>query len=108
MTSADIQDSQVFADLIVGDEDFVGADKAYGSDEARREVEANNSVPVIPGRVNRREPITYDKTIYRLRRRIEMFFGKIKENRRLAVHYEKTDNAFLGFIALATIPLHLC
>jgi len=35
-------------------------------------------------------------------------FGKLKENRRLAVRYEKTDLAFLGFIALAAIKIHLC
>jgi transposase len=37
-----------------------------------------------------------------------MFFGKLKEKRRLAVRYEKTDRNFLGFIALAALLIHLC
>ncbi|UCM86358.1 MAG: transposase [Rickettsia endosymbiont of Culicoides impunctatus] len=45
---------------------------------------------------------------YKLRGAIERFFGKIKENRRLAVRYEKDDLSFLSFIALAAIKLHLC
>ncbi len=32
----------------------------------------------------------------------------IKENRRLAVRYEKDDFSFLSFIALAAIKLYLC
>jgi hypothetical protein len=44
-----------------------------------------------------------DKKLYALRRCIELFFGRIKENRRLAVHYEKTDLCFLGFIACAIL-----
>jgi hypothetical protein len=38
-----------------------------------------------------------------------MFFGRIKENRRLAVRYEKTDLCFLGFIACAILKaFYLC
>lgn len=87
---------------------FVVEDKGYDSDEHRDALHANNNVPVIPGRKNRKKAIVYDKTIYKWRSRIEMFFGKIKENRRLAVRYEKTDLAFLGFIAIATLMIHLC
>ena len=36
-----------------------------------------------------------------------MFFGKIKENRRMTVRYEKTDAAFMAFIALAIIKMYL-
>jgi transposase len=34
---------------------------------------------------------------------IELFFGKLKENRRLAVRYEKLDVTFLGFITIAIV-----
>jgi transposase len=82
-------------------------DMGYDSDAHRLELEANNNIPVIPGRKNRKKLIIYDKIIYKLRSRIEMFFGRIKENRRLTVRYEKTDAAFLAFIALAIIKIHL-
>ena len=103
---ADITMANTLTAEIVGC--YVVADMGYDSDDHRRELGANNNVPVIPGRKNRKIPIVYDKKIYRWRRRIEMFFGKLKENRRLAVRYEKTDLAFLSFIALAAIKIHLC
>ncbi len=83
-------------------------DMGYDSDDHRNELRANNNEPVIPGRKNRTEEIPYNKDIYKLRRRIEMFFGKLKEKRRLAIRYEKTDRNFLGFIALASLLIHLC
>ena len=68
---------------------------------------ANNNIPVIPSRKNRKEPIPYDKAIYKIRKRIEIFFGKLKENRRLAIRYEKLDVTFLAFIACAAIKINL-
>ncbi|MDR1985488.1 MAG: hypothetical protein LBP88_00770 [Treponema sp.] len=35
-------------------------------------------------------------------------FGKLKENRRLAVRYEKSDITFLGFICIAFLKILLC
>ena len=82
---------------------YVVEDAGYDSDPHRRILESNNNIPVIPGRKNRKIQIVYDKNIYKLRKRIEILFGKIKENRRLAVRYEKLDLTFLGFIAIAII-----
>lgn len=102
------------ADITVADEltaDVVGChvveDMGYDSDLHRRELEANNNIPVIPGRKNRKIAIVYDKIIYKLRQRIECFFGTLKENKRLAVRYDKGDNTFLAFIALAIIKKNL-
>jgi IS5 family transposase len=104
---ADITIADALTAEIVGY--YIVADKGYDSDGHRRELRANNNVPVIPGRKNRKRPIEYDKKRYALRCRIEMFFGRLKENRRLAVRYEKTDLCFLGFIACAIIKaFHLC
>ena len=86
---------------------YVVEDMGYDSDHHRAMLCANNNVPVIPGRKNRKVPIIYDTKLYALRKRIEIFFGKLKENRRLAVRYEKMDLTFLGFIALAAIKIHL-
>ena len=47
--------------------------------------------------------VDYDQTVYTLRKRTEMFCGRIKENRRLVVRYEKLDAAFLGCIAIAIV-----
>ena len=98
------------ADITVADDltaDVVGCsvveDRGYDCDRHRRALEAHNNIPVIPGRKNRQVVVRYDKTVYKLRRRIEMFCGRIKENRRLVVRYEKLDVTLLGFIAIAIV-----
>ena len=102
------------ADISVADEltaDVVGfyvvEDMGYDSDAHRERLRGNNNVPVIPGRKNRKILILYDKTIYKLRQKIERFFGSLKENKRLTMRFEKHDSAFLGFIALAIIKKNL-
>ena len=100
------------SDITVADslfQDVVGCyvveDMGYDSDAHRAFLRSQNNVPVIPGRKNRKVKIEYDKTIYRLRRRIEQFFGKLKENKRLGMRYDKSDSVFLTFIALAAIMI---
>jgi len=82
---------------------YVVLDMGYDSDPFRDVLRSQNNTPVIPGRKNRKIKIDYDKAIYALRKRIEQFFGKLKENKRLAMRYEKSDIVFLAFIALASI-----
>lgn len=113
LTGGNVADITMANDLMA---DVVGCavveDMGYDSDEHRAFLRANNNLPVIPGRKNRKVPIDYDKKLYALRRRIEIFFGKLKENKRLAVRYDKMDVTFLGFIALAAtkilLKIYLC
>ena len=86
---------------------YVLADRGYDSDDFRRELAANNTIPVIPGRKNRKRAIEYDRQRYKKRSYIERVFGKIKENRRLAVRYEKSDMNFLAFILIALLKIAL-
>jgi transposase len=83
-------------------------DKGYDSNRHRAYLTSNNNIPVIPGRKNRKELIEYDRILFKERRKIENFFAMLKENRRLALRFEKSDLAFLGFIAIATIKYNLC
>jgi transposase len=62
---------------------------------------------VIPGRWNRKEQIGYDREQYKKRGLIEWIFGKLKEHRRPAVRYEKSDIAFLSFIFIAFLKILL-
>jgi transposase len=84
------------------------ADRGYDSGGFRRILKGNNNEPVVPGRKNRKEEIGYDKEKHRKRSFIERIFGKIKENRRLTVRYEKSDINFLGFILAAFLKILLC
>ena len=87
---------------------YVLGDKGYDSDKHRAALISNNNIPVIPGRKNRKITIEYDKEKYELRKKIEFFFARLKENRRLTVRYEKSDTIFLAFIAFAAIKQYLC
>jgi transposase len=84
------------------------ADKGYDSGAFRRIIPANNNIPVIPGRKNRLKPVEYDRDRYKKRSYIERVFGKIKENRRLTVRYEKSDLNFLSFILITFLKISLC
>jgi transposase len=106
LTGGQVHDVSVADDLL---EDVIGChvieDKGYDCDAHRRFLIGNNNIPVIPGRKNRKIPIVYDKKLYKLRRHIEIFFGKIKENKRIAMRFEKLDETFLAFIALAALNI---
>jgi transposase len=84
---------------------YVVEDMGYDSDAHRDFLRSQNNVPVIPGRKNRKVKIIYDKAIYRLRGSIERYFGKLKENKRLCLRFEKEDRSFLSFIAIAAIKI---
>jgi transposase len=84
---------------------YIAEDMGYDSDAHREFLRSQNNIPVIPGRKNRKVKIEYDKSIYKLRGGIERFFGKLKENKRLAMRYDKSDITFLSFIALASISI---
>jgi transposase len=106
LTAGNTSDITV-ADELTSDvvECFVVEDMGYDSDKHRDSLRSQNNIPVIPGRKNRKIPIVYDKIMYRLRGGIERFFGKLKENKRLSQRYDKEDNVFLSFIALASLKI---
>lgn len=108
LTGGNVHDVTV-ADRLL--EDVVGCyvieDAGYDSNPHRRELRANNNIPVIPGRKNCKVPILYDKKLYKLRKHIEIFFGKLKENKRLGMRYEKLDETFIAFIMLASLKIIL-
>ena len=84
---------------------YVVEDKGYDSNKNWQNLIANNTIPIIPSRKNRKEKI--DKTLYTLCKRIDIFFGKLKENIRLVMRYEKLDVTFLALIAYAAIKINL-
>ena len=106
LTGGQIHDVTVADELL---EDVVSCyvveDMGYDSDAHRAALQANNNVPVIPGRKNRKLPVPYDKALYKLRKNIEIFFGRIKENKRTAMRFDKLDETFLSFIALAALKI---
>lgn len=86
---------------------FVG-DKAYDTNSIRQELNHMNIKAEIPNKRNRQIPFRFDKSVYKWRYKIENLFGKLKENRRLSMRFDKLDTSFFAFVALAFIKLEVC
>lgn len=76
------------------------ADKAFDNDTIRANRSERGAVAVIPSKVNRKEPIPHDAEMYEWRHLVENFFCKIKEFRRIATRYDKTDVSFAAGLHL--------
>jgi transposase len=79
---------------------FVG-DKAFDNDELRQALNERGAKAVIPPRRNRTTLIEYDREMYKWRHLIENCFAKLKEFRRIATRYDKTDRSFAAMIYVA-------
>ena len=66
-------------------------DKAYDSAELRAELDERGTKPVIPNRSNRKQPFTFNRRLYKERRRIENAFGPLKDFRRIATGWRVTS-----------------
>lgn len=73
-------------------------DKAYDCDDIRKFLEWQGIEAVIPPRSNRKRLLPYDKVKYRMRQKVERFFCRIKEFRRIATRYDKLAKTFLAFV----------
>lgn len=82
---------------------YLLADKGYDANAIRKTLRQNGKVPVIPGRINRKRKIAYDKRRYKDRHLIENAFCRIKDFRRAATRYDKLARNFLSTIALAIL-----
>ena len=51
---------------------------------------------------NRTEAIGYDKEKYKRREKVERFFNKLKQFRRIATRYEKLSRTFMAFIHIVS------
>lgn len=90
----------------------VVADKGYDTGNVRNIIKAHHAEPVIPPKgvyLLEHSDLTiedcYDIDTYRKRHMIERLFGRLKENKRIAMRFDKLDSIFLSFIALALAKL---
>ena len=77
------------------------ADKGYDSDKLRQALAKRGIKACIPGRANRKEPIVYDKELYKSRNLVERLFGRLKDWRRIATRYDRCAHTFYSAICLA-------
>jgi transposase len=81
------------------------ADKGYDTDDIRGEPRTRGASPEIPTKRNRKLQYTVNRAVYAMRNRIERFFNRLKESRRVATRYDHTAESFLGFPKLAAIKI---
>ncbi|MFD2054861.1 IS5 family transposase [Mesorhizobium calcicola] len=95
-------------DLIDGiDADAAIADKGYDADHLVDRITEQGAEVVIPPKRNRKVQRQYDRDLYKERNRIERFFNKLKQFRRVATRYDKLLANFMGFVKLAAIAIWL-
>ena len=86
---------------------FVLADKAYDAEWIRAMIKAQDAVPIFPDRSTATTPHALSRVLYRMRNRVERFFNKLKQFRRVATRYEKLASNYLAMIKIATIRIWL-
>jgi transposase len=81
------------------------ADRGYDADWFRQALRGQGIKPCIPARSGRLTPNRHDKVLYRLRHKIEIMFGRLKDWRRVAMRYDRCAHTFMSAITLAAVML---
>jgi transposase len=76
-------------------------DMAYDGNELRCWLGHRGTKSVIPNRPNRKRPCSFNKRLYKERRRIENAFSRLKDFRRIATRYDRLARNFLASVCLA-------
>lgn len=87
--------------------DALIADKAFDTNAIRNKLDEQGALAVIPSKADRKNPIPHDVYMYRWRHLVENYFAKIKEFRRIATRYDKTDTSFEAMIQIAATVIEL-
>ncbi len=82
-------------------------DKGYDSDALVEQIEIAGAVAVIPSRKNRTVQRDHDRNLYADRNKIERFFGRLKQCRRVATRYEKLGQNYLSMVFFASALIAL-
>ena len=79
------------------------ADRAYSAYNIIENLSANGAIICIPTKSNMKYIWHYDKAQYKARNKIERFFKRLKDNRRIATRYDRLDSLFLSFVYFSAI-----
>ena len=83
------------------------ADKAFDNNALRLNLNERGAQAVIPSKAGRKQSIPCDFEMYKWRHLIENFFCALKQFRRIATRYEKTDESFAAMIYLTSATIAL-
>ena len=108
VTAGQVHDATQAQALLEGERaERVIADKAYDADRIRQAVTDLGAHAVIPSHPCRAQAVAYDQHLDKERHAIACFISKLKQFRRIATCYDKTQTSFLGFTALAATVIGL-
>jgi len=77
------------------------ADKGYDSNDFIATIQQQGAEAVIPSRSNRKEQRVIDENLYKDRNKVERWFNRLKQCRRVATRYEKTARNYLAVVQFA-------
>jgi transposase len=80
----------------------VTTDKAYDSETVHQQIKDEGALPVTPSRSTATRKAYCPKRFYRRRHKIENYFYRIKDWRRIATRYDKLARNFLAATALVS------
>jgi transposase len=87
--------------------DAVLGDKSYDADALVAQIAEAGAIAVIPSKTNRIALREHDRNLYADRNKIERFFGRLKQYRRVATRYEKLGRNYLSMVFLASALISL-
>ncbi len=102
VTGGQVHDSQVVEEILTTPRSplAITADKAYDSARVRQQIKDEGALPIIPNRCTALKNAYCPKRFYRRRHKIENFFCRIKDWRRIATRYDKLARNFLAATTL--------
>ena len=97
---SDYKGAALMLDALPSTRALIG-DRGYDADWLRQALAKRGVAACIPSKVNRKQPIPHDPTLYRQRHLIEIMFGRLKDWRRVHTRYDRCAHTFMSAIALA-------
>nr|WP_197031956.1 IS5 family transposase [Hymenobacter swuensis] len=108
LTPGQQADCTIAADLLAGLRvGAVLADKAYDTNALVAQISRMGAAVIVPSKRSRRTARALDRNLYADRNKVERFFNRLKQYRRLATRYDKTASSFLAFAQCAATFLWL-
>lgn len=77
-------------------------DKAYDSTPLCNLIIERGGTPVVPSTSTRKVQREIDLEVYKKRNRVERFFCRIKQFRRIATRYDKLARRYASFVLIAS------
>jgi transposase len=109
LTSGETHDNQLCFALLskLKPATLLLADRGYDADWIRDLVGRQGAWANIPPKRNRTKPICFSPYLYRERNRVERFFNKLKQYRRVATRFDKLAANYIASLKLASILIWL-